>query len=150
MDVPVLSSLLLLENMGVLQATIAEIQGTGTESPVVGKTRGITGTVTGVVPGVGYYVQDANAAWSGIWVADATTVLFEGNGVHVEGVVSEVNGVTTLTGTGSVVNPPLAIVPIVVASPELAKDEMYESVLVQVKGVRALAANADGTLGCIY
>jgi methionine-rich copper-binding protein CopC len=130
---------------GVLQATIAAIQGTSWASPVEGKMRGITGTVTGVVPGVGYYVQDANAPWSGIFVADATTILFEGNGVHVNGVVSEVNGVTTLTGTGSVVNPPLAIVPIVLASPELAKDEQYESVNVKVKGVRANAAKPDGT-----
>jgi len=127
----------------VRQVTIAEIQGTGAESPVVGMMRGITGTVTGVVPGVGYYVQDANLPWSGIFVADATTVVAEANGVHVEGMVSEVNGVTTLTGTGSVVNPPLAIVPIVLASPELAKDEMYESVLVQTKGVRAKAADAE-------
>jgi hypothetical protein len=129
----------------VRQVTIAEVQGTSWESPVKGLTRGVTGTVTGVVPGVGYTIQDAVAPWSGIWIADAVTVVLEGNGVHVEGVVTEVNGITTIVGKGMVVNPPLTITPIVLASPELAKDEKYESVLVQVKGVRAMAAKPDGT-----
>jgi hypothetical protein len=127
-----------------VESTIAAIQGTGAESPVVGEKRAITGTVTGVVTGVGYYVQDANTPWSGIFVADNTTIVFEGNGVHVKGVVGEINGVTTLTGTATVINPPLAIVPIVLASPELAKEEQYESVNVTVKGVRAKAADANG------
>jgi hypothetical protein len=127
-----------------VESTIAAIQGTGAESPVVGEKRAITGTVTGVVPGVGYYVQDANTPWSGIFVADNTTIVFEGNGVHVKGVVGEINGVTTLTGTATIINPPLAIVPIVLASPELAKEEQYESVNVTVKGVRAKAADANG------
>jgi hypothetical protein len=129
----------------VRQVTIAEVQGTSWESPVKGMTRGVTGTVTGVVPGAGYFIQDAVAPWSGIWIADPVTVVLEGNGVHVEGVVTEVNGITTIVGKGSVVNPPLTITPIVLDSPELAKDEKYESVLVQVKGVRALAAKPDAT-----
>lgn len=129
----------------VRQVTIAEVQGDTWESPVKGLTRGVTGTVTGVVPGVGYTIQDAVAPWSGIWVADPVTVVLEGNGIHVEGVVAEVNGITTIIGKGTVVNPPLTITPIVLDSPELAKDEKYESVLVQVKGVRAMAAKPDGT-----
>ena len=129
----------------VRQVTIATVQGTSWESPVKGLTRGVTGTVTGVVPGVGYYIQDAVAPWSGIWIADAATVVLEGNGVHVEGVVQEINGITAIAGKGTVVNPPLAITPIVLSSPELAKDEKYESVLVQVKGVRAMAAKPDAT-----
>ena len=129
----------------VRQVTIAAVQGTSWESPVKGMTRGVTGTVTGVVPGAGYYIQDAVAPWSGIWIADAVTVVLEGNGVHVEGVVQEINGITAIAGKGNVVNPPLAITPIVLSSPELAKDEKYESVLVQVKGVRAMAAKPDAT-----
>lgn len=129
----------------VRQATIAEVQGENWESPVKGLMRGVTGTVTGVVPGAGYFIQDAVAPWSGIWIADAVTVVLEGNGVHVEGIVQEINGITTIAGKGTVVNPPVTITPIVLDSPELAKDEKYESVLVQVKGVRALAAKPDAT-----
>lgn len=135
---------------GYVAHTIAEIQGTGDESPVVDKKVIVTGTVTGVVPGVGYFVQDDNAAWSGIWVADAETFVLEGNGVQVKGIVKEVNGVTTVEGVGTVINPPLAIQPIVVASPSAAKDEKYESVLVKVEGARAAAVEEDGTWDIYY
>ncbi len=118
-------------------ATIAEIQGTADASPLVDLYREITGTVTGYVPGMGYFVQDAVAPWSGIWVADPTLVTVEGNGVKVEGAISEVNAVTTLTAAKAVIiNPPLAITAIVVADPNAAKDEKYESVLVKVEGAR--------------
>lgn len=126
-------------------ATIAEVQGTSWESPVKGLIRGLTGTVTGVVPGVGYYIQDAVAPWSGIWVADAATFVLEGLGIYIEGTIAEVNGITSIVGKGNTVNPPLAITPIVVDSPEAAKNEMYESVLVTVKGARAKAAKPDAT-----
>ena len=86
-------------------------------------------------------MQDAVAPWSGIWVADATLVTVEGNGVKVDGAISEVNGVTTLTAAKAVIiNPPLAITPIVVADPNAAKDEKYESVLVKVEGARFLGS----------
>ncbi|GAP69230.1 por secretion system C-terminal sorting domain [Bacteroidales bacterium 6E] len=134
----------------VRQVAIADIQGDSWASPVVGATRGITGTVTGVVPGVGYFVQDAVAPWSGIWVVDAGTVVLEGNGVHVEGVVAEINEVTSLVGVGTVVNPPLAITPISVDSPSAAADEMYESVLVKVSGARATEVNPDGSWSVYY
>jgi len=125
----------------VRTATIAEVQGTGDASPMVDLYRQITGTVTGAVPGVGYFVQDAVAPWSGIWVADATLVTVEGNGVKVDGAISEVNGVTTLTAAKAVIiNPPLAITPILVADPNAAKDEKYESVLVKVEGARFMGS----------
>ena len=127
------------------EVAISEIQGTGAASPAVGMKRAIRGTVTGVVAGVGYFVQDKNEAWSGIWVADPATTVAIGNGVYVEGTVSEVDGVTTLTGTGTLLSAaPLTVTAIALTSPELAKDEKYESVLVQVKGVRAAAADANG------
>lgn len=131
----------------VRAATIAEVQGSADASPMVELYRQITGTVTGAVPGVGYFVQDAVAAWSGIFVADASLVTVEGNGVKVEGVIAEVNGVTTLNAAkASIINPPLAITPIVVANPNAAKDEKYESVLVKVEGARFMGApNPDGS-----
>jgi hypothetical protein len=126
---------------------ISAIQGTGDVSPVKDLDRGIIGTVTGVVPGVGYCVQDAVAAWSGIFVSDATNTVIEGNGIKVDGTVAEVNGVTTLVAANvQLVNPPLAITAIEVASPSAAEAEQYESVLVLVKGARFLGSvNPDGS-----
>ena len=118
-------------------ATIAEIQGTGETSPLLEAYRQITGTVTGVVPGVGYFVQDAVAPWSGIWVVDAFTSPVIGIGITVDGVVAEVNSVTTLNAAKAVlVNAPLTITAIEVDSPVDAKQEKYESVLVKVVGAR--------------
>ncbi len=130
----------------VRYVTIKTIQGEVAASPLVDKVRGITGTVTGVLAGQGFFVQDASAAWSGIWVADATTSVQEGNGVKVEGTVKEVDGVTTLVASKvTVINPPVTITPVLVDSPQAAEVEMYESVLVKVHGARANAAGTDGT-----
>ena len=128
----------------VRTATITALQ---SDATLMGKYREITGTVTAVVPGAGYFVQDANAAWSGIYVADATLTVVEGVGVKVEGTLSEVDNVTTLTAAKSVmVSAPLAITPLVMTDPAAAKNEMYESVLVIVKGARFMGAPAaDGS-----
>jgi hypothetical protein len=67
--------------------TIAEIQGEGAQTPVPAEdVVVVTGTVTGVSAGEGFFMQDANAAWSGIWVeyADASDLEI-GDGVEVVG-----------------------------------------------------------------
>ncbi len=128
----------------VRTATITSLQNDAT---LLGKYREITGTVTAVVPGAGYFVQDANAPWSGIYVADATLTVVEGVGVKVEGTTSEVDKVTTLTAAKSqMVSAPLTITPLEMADPAAAKNEMYESVLVIVKGARFMGTPAaDGS-----
>ena len=128
-----------------MPATIIEIQGEADASTMIDKVVVVTGTVTGVAPGEGFYMQDANAAWGGIWVAySATTTggIQVGNGVKVVGSVAEVADVTTLNATEVMfVSPVLTVVPVVVASPSAAENEMYESVLVTVEGARANAAD---------
>ncbi len=127
--------------------TIAEVQGDGDESPWLGTIVEVKGTVTGVSEGEGFFMQDANAAWSGIWVAwNETGDLAIGDGITVQGEVNEIADVTTITpsdvteGTAD-----LTVEAVVLTSPLDVKAEMYESVVVQVPGARASAI--DSTTG---
>lgn len=132
--------------------TIAEVQGEGAESEWVGDTVAVTGTITGVSAGEGFFMQDANAAWSGVWVeyVDASDLAI-GDGVEVAGVVAEVVTVTTITATEvTAVDAPLAVEPVVVDSPSAAENEMYESVLVTVEGGRARAADEGNGEWSVY
>jgi hypothetical protein len=130
-------------------ATIAEIQGTGDVSPLKDLPRQITGTVTAVVPTLGYFVQDARDAVNGrcgIFVADPLTVVLENTGVKVGGVVKELNDVTTLEAQVVEIVPGTAYTPIVLASPADGKNEKWESVLVKVEGARFMGSvNPDGS-----
>lgn len=127
--------------------SIKSIQGEGAYSPYVGTYQRILGTVTATVPGSGYFVQDAATPWSGIWVEDNVNTVMEGNGIRVDGTVAEVNDVTTIRASKVLlVNPPLIVTPLQAASPEAAKAEQYESVLVKVAGARFQGAvNLDGS-----
>ncbi|MGM0619620.1 MAG: T9SS type A sorting domain-containing protein [Bacteroidota bacterium] len=125
-------------------ADIATVQGEADESPWIGAVVEVTGTVTGIAQGEGFFMQDANAPWGGIWVAHTETATLQvGNGVTVIGEVAEVADVTTIQATEmTIVTPPLTVEPLIV-EPMEAENEMYESVLVQVEGARATAADED-------
>jgi hypothetical protein len=133
--------------------TIAEVQGEGDTSPIEGKIAMITGTVTAIAPGEGFFVQDANAANSGIWVEKSDINDLEisvGDGVSVVGEVSEIASVTSIVATEVMdAEETTAITPIEV-SPSTAEAEMYESVLVVVPGARASAADAGTGEWSIY
>ena len=92
--------------------TIAEIQGTGAVSPLVGQTVSTSGVVTAAFPtgGLkGFYIQTAGTggprnlavASNGIFVyqpaGDLNSAAVPGNFVTVTGAVSEFNGLTQLT-----------------------------------------------------
>jgi hypothetical protein len=134
--------------------TIKEIQGETDESPLVGEVVFCVGTVSAVAPGEGFFMQDANEAWSGIWVefSDATYEGLQiGNGVIVRGEVAEVANVTSLVDIKMSFLPPslLNVEPIMV-SPSEVDAEMYESVLVKVAGARTTAVNASGEWTIYY
>jgi methionine-rich copper-binding protein CopC len=135
-----------------VNTAVAQIQGTGTSSPMLNQVVHVTGTITGISAGEGFFVQDDNAAWSGIWVSYGTTASLNiGDGVRVFGTVAEVAEVTTINASSvEMVDAPVVVAPVVVASPSAAKAEMYESVLVQVGGARANAANANGVWTIYY
>ncbi len=123
------------------ELTIAEVQSMKETSDYVGDIVQIEGTVSAVAEG-GFYVQDDNAAWSGIWVASDSTVAI-GDGVTVSGTVAEIDDVTTITDATVTVGTATLTVEAIEVLPENIEDEMYESVLVVVVGVRANAAT-DG------
>ncbi len=131
---------------------IADVQGEANQSPIVGTVLQVEGTVTGVKPGEGFFMQDDNAAWSGIWVEYPDAADLEiGDGVAVVGEVGEPASVTTINASEvTMIDAPIAVVPVVVDSPSAAKNEMYESVLVQVEGARATAANDIGRWTIYY
>jgi hypothetical protein len=135
--------------------TIAEIQGAANKSPLVGKTVKVVATVSGVAPGEGFFMQDANAAWSGIWV-EYSAATYEGiqigNGVSVIGEVAEVSDVTSIISPVVTFVPPVLVnvTPILLENPSDAKAEKYESVLVAVNGARATAASAGSGEWTIY
>ena len=132
---------------------ISEVQGTGNASPIVGKIAKITGTVTGIASSEGFFVQDANAAYSGIWVeySDVDKLgIVVGNSVSVVGEVAEISSVTSIIASDvMIVNGTVAIVAMEM-NPSKAESEMYESVLVMVPGARATAANASNGEWTIY
>jgi hypothetical protein len=105
------------------------------------------GTVTAAIPGTGYFIQISNGPNSGFFVKDAVTVVKEGNGVKVDGYISEINSVLTITAAKVVlVNPPFTVVAHTTTSPQEAKQEKWESMLVKVKGARFMGTpNPDGS-----
>ena len=128
-----------------ISVTIAEVRGDNEVSPLQGETVRITGTVTAIFPGEGFFMQDENAARSGIWVAYANTDTLEtGGGVVVIGEVAELNQVTSVEADRIyLTEAPLTVEPIVI---DWTTDsiEMYESILVQVTQGRASAAGEQG------
>lgn len=95
----------------VPSVTIAEVQGTGTASPLVGKTITTSGVVTAAFPEggfAGYYIQTpgtgaidlaTHTASNGLFVYSQATVgaVAVGDYVQVTGVVSEYYGLTQIT-----------------------------------------------------
>ncbi len=120
--------------------TIRDIQytedATG-DSPFNGQTVTISGTVTklkttsGSVKG--YYIQDAVAEWSGIYVYSSSNTPAINDNVTVTGAISEYYGLTEISPTTTVNNgatTAIAGLPVEVSQVE----EPYESVLVTVEG----------------
>ncbi|MCG6185844.1 T9SS type A sorting domain-containing protein [Maribellus maritimus] len=132
----------------ICEMTIAEVQSEAAASEYVDEVVKISGTVSAIGDGE-FYVQDDNAAWSGILIV-SDSVVAVGDGVAVTGLVAEVDGVTAITdATVEVVAATLTVEAIEVL-PEDVADEMYESVLVYVHGVRANAADSETGIWTAY
>jgi hypothetical protein len=123
--------------------TIKQIQGEVASTPLAGQEVRTMGTVTAVASN-GFYIQDANAAWSGILVISTESVGV-GSSVEVTGKANEVAGVTVINEVTLVkfIAPVISPVAIQVAA-TAAVDEKYESVLVYVEGRVATGANVTG------
>lgn len=120
--------------------TIAQIQGSAAASPYVDDTVTTTGTVTGVDAN-GFFMQDAKAAWSGIYVynPELAGIVGLGTGVKVTGKVVEYYDLTEIT---NVIAYELVARPVAIDGLEMTVNaadvnaEMYESVLVKVNGLK--------------
>ncbi len=115
-------------------------------SPYAGQTVTLSGTVTGFKLSQnqvkGYYIQDAEAAWSGIYVYSSSNTPARNDRVTVTGAVSEYYGLTEMT-QNSIENhgASTAIAAVPASISEIS--EQYESVLVSVSGVCTSVVNND-------
>ncbi|MHA1973130.1 MAG: T9SS type A sorting domain-containing protein, partial [Candidatus Hodarchaeales archaeon] len=113
--------------------TIAEIQGGADTSPYVDVAVQTSGTVTGANSN-GYYMQDADGAWNGIWVYDPDRVPARGDNVTITAWVDEYYDKTELLDVeeyalNSSGNPEPN--PAVIASGDFG--EGYEGVLITIE-----------------
>jgi hypothetical protein len=124
----------------VVIVPIKDVQGSADASPLLDQVVTIQGNVT-TVDGNGYYVQDANAAWSGIYVYDKDNVVSVGGAIKVTGKVAEWKGLTEIVDVSEIeaVLPTFSVEPITIAAAD-ALSEMYEGVRVTIEGTVAEGA----------
>ncbi|HBP45349.1 MAG TPA: hypothetical protein DD635_05570 [Flavobacteriales bacterium] len=134
--------------------TIAEIQGELFSSPLVGLSVTTTGiitanNVTSATSGViGYFIQDGEGPWNGIFVYDNTQAPEIGDEVIIEAEVAEFYDVTELTNISyfeTISSGNDLPAPSIVTTGELASSEAYEGCLVQI--VNAMCTNPDADYG---
>lgn len=134
--------------------SIAEIQGELFSSPLVGLSVTTTGivtanNVTSATSGViGYFVQDGEGPWNGIFVYDNTQAPEIGDEVIIEAEVQEYYDVTELVNVSyfeTLSQGNELPTPSVVTTGELASSEAYEGCLVQI--VNAICVNPDADYG---
>jgi hypothetical protein len=104
-------------------------------SPYAGSMISTSGIVTATLP-TGYYIQDGQGAWNGIFVYDAVNTPSIGDNITINGVVSEYYGLTEITTVNSYVlmsNGNTLPLPVVITTYELSSAEAYEGVLVTVE-----------------
>jgi hypothetical protein len=129
---------------------IKAIQGEAAASLKVGEKVRTNGTVTLVVSN-GFYMQDANAAWSGIFVSTTDKTVGVGSGVEVIGIVAEVDGLTTIQSEAIGFIAPVVVPSPITIGPAVSIAEMHESVLVKVTGRPAVGGtvSADWTIASV-
>jgi hypothetical protein len=129
--------------------SIYDIQGQTADSPYVGTTVGTSGIITAVAYN-GFYLQDGDGAWNGVWVYAGTgnTAGFAaGDAATCVGSVVEyynlteldvTGGSVTVTSTGNALPNPVAL------STAAVNDEAYEGVLVSISDAFAGATGGYG------
>jgi len=125
--------------------TISEIQTTVSgDSPEVGNFIETSGVVTATKTG-GYWIQDGNGAWSGLFIEDATNTPSMGDSVTVQGQVNEFFNLTQIETIASyTLNSAPLVIPTATVLPtaDIKGMEDYEGVLVQAVDVECTIASA--------
>jgi len=129
--------------------------GTGSDcypSALAGTSVNVTGIVTAVKSGGQFYVQDADSAWSGVYVYDSGLDCAVGDSVSFTADVSEYYGMTELSGLSdsTIHSSGHSVTPVMVNTGDITAacsdtSELYESVLVTLTNVTVTqAANSYG------
>lgn len=131
--------------MEVLELTIAEIQGMTDSSPYEGQVVSTSGTVTAVAS-TGYFIQDAVAAWSGIFVYDSVNTVEMDFEFSIQAEVAEFYGMTQLKNVTSFETlnafPIAEFESLTILPPPITED--YEGCLVTIAGSCSAANNSYG------
>ena len=110
---------------------------------------GVKVTTTGIVYATasdGYYIQDGDGAWNGIFLYDDANTPAQGDAITVSGFVKEYYNLTELDVTSFANNSSgNTLYAATVVSTLDANNEDYEGVLIQVRG--ATCTNADAGYG---
>lgn len=128
--------------------SIAAIQGTAATSPVVGQPVVTSGVVTAVY-GTLFVLQDAAAAWHGLWASGASAPAV-GDSVVVSGVVTEtfgagLDGTTLLSGAVVLSSSPAVSPPAPLAlTTGGSMAEAYEGLLVRVMNAACAVVDLGG------
>lgn len=126
------------------QTSISEVQGMQDKSPLEGQAVTITGIVTGVSSGNGYFVQDGDAGWTGVYIYDPSRnpMPLVGDSVILTGTVAEYYNMTeikTLTSFQILGSGKDIPVPVEAKTGEVS--EQYEGVLVKVVNAKCINPN---------
>ncbi len=112
--------------------TIHDIQGEAEASPLLGQIVTTYGIVTGIAYN-GYYIQDGDGAWNGVWVYDSSNSPAIGDAVTLTATVAEYSGLTELaTITSFNIDSSGNTLPSATVITTDGLTEGYEGVLVQV------------------
>ena len=131
-----------------VNVSIYDIQGQTATSPYEGQSVITTGIVTALLPGTypGYFIQDGDGAWNGLYVFDSNTPAI-GDEITIEGEIVEYYDLTeiknlssyTVNSSGNTLPNPALL------TTNEINDEAYESVFVRVEN--AECTNDDAGYG---
>ena len=127
-----------------MEVTISQIQGTGDASPYLNQFVSTSGVVTAVAP-QGYFIQEASAAWSGVYVYDTLSMPLVGNTVSFDAEVVEFYEMTELKNVTNfmvLMDSSVTITPLTNISAPLT--ENLEGCLITLEGICTAAANNFG------
>ena len=131
---------------GPTYTTIRDIQYTTNESgdsPLKDRTVWVKGVVTSnftntpYFPVKGYSIQDANDAWSGVWVFDSINNPNIGDSVKLQALVTEYYGLTELKNVANYEVFDIGVATPINVTVNEAKSEAYEGCYVRVECVRS-------------
>ncbi len=135
-------------------ATIYEIQGQLDASPFEGQIVTTSGIVTGLLPGSsqGYFIQDGDGAWNGIFVYDNVNLPAVGDDITITCLVAEYYDLTelkevasfTINSSGNTLPNPS-----ILTAAEV-NDEAYEGVFVRVENAECTNADYGYGMWAIY